>query len=81
MQGQGIISGAPAWLHLLGMYSPLAAAFSVTPLTAGPAGVGELAGWMACWRIGWGWLLVAAFSPVVVFGVVVMTLRLIDGTW
>ncbi len=48
LQGQGIISGAPAWLHLLGAYSPLAAAFSVTSLTAGPAGVGELVGWMAC---------------------------------
>lgn len=80
LQGQGIISGVPAWLHLLGAYGPLAAAFIVTLLTAGLAGVRELAGRMVRWRIGWGWLL-AAFSPVAVFGVVVIALRLIDGTW
>lgn len=80
LQGQGIISGVPAWLHLLGAYGPLAAAFIVTLLTAGLAGVRELASRMVRWRIGWGWWL-AAFSPVAVFGMVVIALRLIDGTW
>ncbi|MCS6889961.1 MAG: CPBP family intramembrane metalloprotease, partial [Chloroflexus sp.] len=81
LQGQGIISGVPAWLHLLGAYGPLAAAFIVTLLTAGPAGARELVARMARWQIGWGWLLVAALSPVAVFGLVVSVLRLIDGTW
>jgi hypothetical protein len=36
---------------------------------------------MTRWRIGWGWLAVAAFSPAALFGAVVLVMRLLTGTW
>lgn len=81
LQGQGVLSGLPPWLHLAGAYGPFLAAFIVTAGTAGRQGVRELLGRLARWRIGWGWLLIAALSPVAVFGAVVLVMRLVTGTW
>lgn len=81
LQGQGLLSGVPTWLHLAGAYGPFLAAFIVTVWTAGSAGLRELLGRMTRWRIGWGWLAVAAFSPLAVFGVVVLIGRLVTGSW
>ncbi|WP_322490100.1 hypothetical protein [Chloroflexus sp.] len=39
-----------------------------------------MAGRVVRWRIGWSWWL-AAFSPVAVFGMVLIARRLIDGAW
>jgi membrane protease YdiL (CAAX protease family) len=80
LQGQGVLSGVPVWLHLVGAYGPFLAAFIVTAWTAGRKGVCELIGRLTRWRIGWGWLA-AAFSPVAVFGVVALVMRVISGTW
>lgn len=80
LQGQGVLSGVPVWLHLVGAYGPFLAAFIVTAWTAGRKGVRELIGRLTHWRIGWRWLA-AAFSPVAVFGVVVLVMRVLSGTW
>jgi len=77
LQGQGWLSGIPAWLHLAAGYGPLLAAFLVTAWTRGGAGVRELLSRMTHWRIGWGWLAVAAFSPAALFGAVVLAFILI----
>lgn len=81
LQGQGLLSGVPNWLHLAAAYGPLLAAFLVTAWTAGRKGVRELLSRLTRWRIGWGWLAVAAFSPLAVFGVVVLIVRLVTGSW
>ena len=80
LQGQGLLSGIPNWLHLVAGYGPLMAAVIVTAWTGGGAGLRELFGRLTRWRIGWGWLA-AAFSPLAVFGVVVLVMRLVTGTW
>lgn len=80
LQGQGLLSGIPNWLHLAAGYGPLLAAFIVTAWTSGETGVRELLSRMTRWRIGWVWL-VAAFSPLIVFGIFVLAMRLITGTW
>lgn len=81
LQGQGMASGVPAWLHLAGAYGPFLAAFIVTAWTAGHTGVRELLGRLTRWRIGGDWLLIAALSLVAVFGAVALALRLVTGTW
>lgn len=81
LQGQGVLSGIPHWLHLTSPYGPFLAAFIVTAWTSGREGVRELLSRLTRWRIGWGWLVIAAFSPVAVFGVVIMIMRWITGTW
>jgi hypothetical protein len=81
LQGQGWLSGVPGWLHLAAGYGPLLAAFLVTAWTRGGAGVRELLSRMTRWRIGWGWLAVAAFSPAALFGAVVVVMRLLTGNW
>ena len=80
LQGQGLLSGIPNWLHLAAGYGPLLAAFLVTAWTGGGAGLRELFGRLTRWRIGWVWLA-AALSPLAVFGVVVLVMRLVTGTW
>lgn len=80
LQGQGLLSGIPNWLHLAAGYGPLLAAFLVTAWTGGAAGLRELLSRLTRWRIGWGWLA-AAFSPLAVFGVVALVMRLVTGTW
>ncbi|MCS6828533.1 MAG: CPBP family intramembrane metalloprotease [Caldilinea sp.] len=80
LQRHGVVSGVPAWLHLAGAYGPFLAAFIVTAQTAGQEGVRELMSRLMRWRIGLGWLA-AAFSPVAVFGVVALVMRIISGTW
>ncbi|MCX7841078.1 MAG: CPBP family intramembrane metalloprotease [Anaerolineae bacterium] len=80
LQGQGWLSGIPNWLHLAAGYGPLLAAFIVTAWMSGGVGVRELLARVARWRIGWGWL-VASLSPLAVFGIVVLMMGLITGTW
>lgn len=80
LQGQGLLSGVPKWLHLAAGYGPLLAAFIVTARTGGASGVRELLGRLTRWRIGWAWLA-AAFSPLAVFAVVVLVMRLVTGNW
>lgn len=80
LQGQGLASGIPHWLHLAAGYGPLLAAFLVTAWSGGRAGVREWLARLTRWRIGWTGL-VAALSPLAVFAVVVLGLRLATGNW
>jgi membrane protease YdiL (CAAX protease family) len=81
LQANGLLSGIPAWLHIAGAFGPAVAALSVTAVTRRRAGLGELLGRMARWRIGWAWMGVALLSPLAVFLVVAVTLSLATGEW
>lgn len=80
LQGQGVISGLSAWLHLIGASGPLLAAFIVTLATHGWAGLRGLLRRMVLWRIGLIWWL-AALSPLVVYLVVVFVMGMLSGDW
>ncbi len=64
---QGVWSGLPVWLHLLGAYGPLLAAFITALAFEGLDGARRLLAQMTRWRIGWGWWLVALGSPLLLF--------------
>lgn len=81
LQAQGIISGVPAWLHLVGAFGPLVSAWVVTGATRGRAGVTELRQRVTRWRIGWPWFLIALLSPVVVFLLATLVSGVATGNW
>jgi membrane protease YdiL (CAAX protease family) len=81
LTAQGVLDGVPEALHVAGAFGPLLAAFIVTGVTAGGTGLRELLGRMARWRIGLGWLLVALFSPVALYLVAALILRVFSGSW
>jgi membrane protease YdiL (CAAX protease family) len=67
---QGLIDvPIPFALHYLNDYAPLLAAIITTAVASGRAGLRELFRRMIKWRVGLGWVLVAAFSPLVLFGI------------
>ncbi len=68
LQARGVLSGLPAWLHLLGAYGPLLAAFLTALAFEGADGARRLLAQMTRWRIGWGWWLAALGSPLLLFG-------------
>jgi membrane protease YdiL (CAAX protease family) len=53
----------------------------VTGITLGAPGLRDLLSRMLRWRVGIGWLLVAGFSPAVLFLVSAVIVRLWDGAW
>lgn len=76
LQAQSVLSGLPAWLHLLAAYGPLLAAFITALAFEGAAGARRLVSQMTRWRIGWGWWLAAVASPLLFFVGAVLLSRL-----
>ncbi len=77
---QGLIDAeVPAWLHLVGAWGPLAAAFTVTAIAGGFNGLADLARRMARWKVSIKWVL-AAFSPLLLFLIALAVDNLITGT-
>ena len=67
---QGFIDvSVPFALHYLNDYAPLSAAIITTAIANGTDGLRELFQRMIKWRAGLGWVLVAAFSPLALFGI------------
>ena len=67
---QGFIDvSVPFALHYLNDYAPLSAAIITTAIANGTDGLRELFQRMIKWRTGLGWVLVAAFSPLALFGI------------
>lgn len=81
LNAQGVISGVPTWLHYAGAFGPLLAAFIVTTITSGSAGLHELLRRMTRWRIGLTWWAVALASPVVIFLAAALLVGLVSGDW
>lgn len=61
----------PFALHYLNDYGPLLAALITAGLANGTDGLRELFQRIVKWRVGLGWALVAAFSPLAVYGIAV----------
>jgi membrane protease YdiL (CAAX protease family) len=61
----------PFALHYLNDYGPLLAALITAGLANGTDGLSELFQRIVKWRVGLGWALVAAFSPLAVYGIAV----------
>jgi uncharacterized protein len=69
---QGLIDlPVPFALHYLNDYAPLLAAIITAKIADGRVGLRDLFRRMIKWRVGLGWMLVAAFSPLVVWGIAV----------
>ena len=67
---QGFIDvSVPFALHYLNDDAPLSAAIITTAIANGTDGLRELFQRMIKWRVGVGWVLVAAFSPLALFGI------------
>ena len=71
----------PFALHYLASLGPMAAALLVTGLTEGSAGLKELLRRTTKWRVGWGWLLVSTLSPVALFVLAAVAVRMFGGAW
>jgi uncharacterized protein len=69
------------YLHLLGGLGPMLAALIVTSLSAGKAGLREIAARMSRWQVGPVWHLIAWFGPALVFVVAVIVVFVTSGTW
>ncbi|RLC75834.1 MAG: CPBP family intramembrane metalloprotease [Chloroflexi bacterium] len=81
LEARGLINAPiPFAAHYLAAYGPLLAAFVVTGLTAGRAGLKELCGRMFEWRARLGWWLVA-FAPLLLYALLAVVLRFIQGQW
>ena len=81
LQSLGLVSGIPGWLHLLGAYGPLLAAFITAGYYGGSGAIGELWSRITRWRIGWKWFMVALFSVPVVYLFALAIQWLISGIW
>jgi CAAX protease family protein len=69
---QGFIDvPVPFALHYLNDYGPLLAAIVTAGITNGTDGLRDLFQRMVKWRVGLGWVLVAAFSPLALYGIAV----------
>jgi uncharacterized protein len=69
---QGFIDvPVPFALHYLNDYGPLLAALITAGITSGAEGLRELFRRIIKWRVGLGWVLIAAFSPLAVYGIAV----------
>ena len=69
------------YLHLLGALGPMLAALIVTALSAGRAGLHELARRMFRWRVGLVWHLIAWFGLFALFLLASVILRIASGAW
>lgn len=70
----------PYWLHYLAGYGPLLAALVTTRATEGTSGVRDLLARMVRWRVRPIWWI-AALSPLFLYAVTAVALRLARGTW
>src|SRR5919202_2948525 len=61
----------PFSVHYLNDYAPLLAAIITTAITSGREGLRDFFGRMIKWRVGWGWVIMAAFSPPAVYALAV----------
>ena len=79
---QGMINQpVPFSLHYLTAYGPMLAAIIVTIICNGKTGIRELFGHIVKWRVGWTWLLISAFSPLLLWAVSALAVYAAVGSW
>lgn len=79
-QGLLAIQISPYW-HFLGAFGPILAALIVTRIANGRFGLSEFVGHMGRWRVGFAWLFVTVFSPIFLFVVSAIILRVVGNPW
>ena len=79
---QGIInvSISSDW-HVLGSIGPIFSALVVTRLVHGKSGLNQIINRLCNWGIGVGWLLVGLLSPILLFILAAIIVRLTSGDW
>jgi membrane protease YdiL (CAAX protease family) len=81
LKAQGLIDvPIPFALHYMAAYGPMLAAIIVTWFAEGRDGLGELLRRMLKWRLRPAWWLVA-IAPLILYGLVAVVLRAIQGQW
>ncbi len=71
----------PTSWHAFGALGPVLSAFCITALAAGRHGIRRWAASIGRWRVGIGWFLTAVFSPIVLFVLTAVALRLAGAPW
>lgn len=71
---------APAW-HWVGATGPITAAVLVTLATGGGRGLRELWSQMSRWRVGAAWWVLAVGSPLALFALAAVVLRMLGRPW
>ena len=70
----------PYFVHYFYAYGPMLAAFIMTGLTKGKAGIADIFRRLFKWQMSLGWW-VFSISPLVAYFVIVLVLRIIQGVW
>jgi uncharacterized protein len=71
----------PPALHYLASFGPMLSALIVTAATEGHHGVRQLLAGLLKWRVGFGWILFATVSPIILFAVAASVGYATNGTW
>jgi len=80
-RAQGMLQlQVPFSLHYLTAYGPMLAALIVTEICDGSAGLRELLGRLFKWRVGWLWILISAFSPVLLWAISTLVIFVVSGS-
>jgi membrane protease YdiL (CAAX protease family) len=79
--GGSIVRPGASATHVPGLLGPMLAAFAVTALAYGRAGVRDLLSRMCRLRIGLGWFVFSMASPVVVYLLATVAMRVAGGVW
>lgn len=81
LQGLGILSGIPAWIHLLGAFGPLLSGLIISARTNGSRGLKELISQITRLKTGWKWWLPTALSPALIFLATCLLMGWVTGNW
>jgi membrane protease YdiL (CAAX protease family) len=68
-------------LHYLASFGPMGAAIILTAITGGNEGLRELWGRISKWRVGWPYAAFTIFSPIALFILAAIAMRLVQGEW
>ena len=71
----------PFAIHYLASFGPAMASVLVTAVITGSKGLRELWGRITRWRAGRMWVVFSIFSPLAMFAVSILVVRLVKGNW
>lgn len=80
--GQGWIQlPIPFGIHYLGAFGPMLAATIVTGMSQGRSGIRELFNGLFKWRVRMAWILFCVLSPIAMFALAALVMRVTNGEW
>lgn len=71
----------PYSLHYLASFGPMLAAILMTAIGSGKAGLSELWSRIIRWRVPWPYAAFAILSPIVLFSIAAVIIRVLQGAW